>query len=293
MPLLAKGSDGRLKSLAARELEPALDAAARVHLADGWWDWASGRPATLGDPAKIHAGELYTRALPEVESVLTKAAIDKRLKDVDKVRERSGGKVVAEGGLTNSVGMKFREIPAGKFLMGSPDTEVGHKLDEHPHLVRITKAFYIGVFTVTQGEYQRVMGTNPSYFAATGGGRTTVAGMDTSRFPVDNICWNDAQDFCRALSNLPSERSAGRKYRLPTEAEWEYACRAGTTTPYYFGSSLSSRQANFDGNSPYGDAPTGPFLRRTTTVGSYPPNSLGLYDLYGNVAQFCRGTGMP
>ncbi len=85
-----------------------------------------------------------------MESVLTKAAIDKRLKEVDKVRERSGGKVVAEGGLTNSVGMKFREIPAGKFLMGSPDTEVGHKLDEHPHLVRITKAFYIGVFTVTQ-----------------------------------------------------------------------------------------------------------------------------------------------
>ena len=101
------------------------------------------------------------------------------------------------------------------------------------------------------------MGNNPSWFSATGGGKDKVAGMDTSRFPVEHVSWEEAVDFCRKLSELPEEKAAGRVYRLPTEAEWEYACRAGTTTAFHYGNSLSADQANFNGDYPYGGAPRG------------------------------------
>jgi len=181
--------------------------------------------------------------------------------------------------ITNSIGMKLALIPAGEFLMGSPEGEGDS--DEHPqHRVRITKPFYIGVYEVTQGEYERVTGTNPSNFK-------NVAGEDTSRFPVENVSWNRAVEFCRKLSMMPDEKSAGRTYRLPTEAEWEYACRAGTTTPFSFGSALNGCEANCDGDYPYGGADKGPFLQRTTRVGSYQPNAFGLYDMHGNVWEWC------
>ncbi len=183
--------------------------------------------------------------------------------------------------LTNSIGMKLILIPPGEFMMGSPDSEEKRGSHEGPqHQVRITKPFYLGVYQVTQEEYERVMGTNPSYFK-------TASGQDTSRFPVEQVSWDDALKFCRKLSALPSERSAGREYRLPTEAEWEYACRAGTTTPFHFGSVLNGRQANHDGNRPYGTSEKGPYLERTTTVGSYSANGFGLYDMHGNVWEWC------
>jgi formylglycine-generating enzyme required for sulfatase activity len=94
-------------------------------------------------------------------------------------------------------------------------------------------------------------------------------------------------EFCQQLTNLPAEKKAGRAYRLPTEAEWEYACRAGTSTPYSSGKTLSSKEANFNGNFPYGDAARGPYLRKTAKVGSYAPNAWGLYDMHGNVAEWC------
>jgi formylglycine-generating enzyme required for sulfatase activity len=190
--------------------------------------------------------------------------------------------------LTNSIDMKLRLIPAGEFQMGSPESDKDAPEDEKPqHLVRITKPFYMGVYTVTQEEYQRVMGRNSSFFSATGYGKDRVAGLNTARFPAEQIRWPDAVDFCRRLSEMPAEKRAGRTYRLPTEAEWEYACRAGTTTAFNIGNSLSSRQANFNGNHPYGGAEKGPFLSRTSEVGSYPPNALGLYDMHGNVWQWC------
>jgi formylglycine-generating enzyme required for sulfatase activity len=116
-----------------------------------------------------------------------------------------------------------------------------------------------------------------------------VRGLDTSSFPVDSVTWEDAAAFCAALSRRSAEKKAGRTYRLPTEAEWEYACRAGTTwsAPFHFGESLSSRQANFDGSHPYGGAMSGPSLGRTCPVGSYPPNAYGLYDMHGNVWEWC------
>src|SRR5439155_14541379 len=143
------------------------------------------------------------------------------------------------------------------------------------------------VFPVTQAEYQAVMGDNVASFQESGRNRAVVVGMDTGRFPVDQATWHQAVEFCRRLS----EREPGRTYRLPSEAEWEYACRAGTTTAFHFGGTLSSHQANFDGDRPYGNAPRGPFLGRTSAVGSYPPNAFGLHDMHGNLWEWCADGG--
>jgi len=206
---------------------------------------------------------------------------------------------------TNSIGMKFRLIPPGEFLMGSLEAERQLALeaaragkdqwaveriwyDGPQHRVRITKPFYLGVYEVTQEEYERVTGTNPSGFSRGGKDMDKVPGMDTSRFPVEMVSWGDAVEFCRWLSATPAEKSAGRVYRLPTEAEWECACRAGTTTPFHFGNQLNGREANCNGELPYGTETKGPNLERTTTVGSYQPNALGLYDMHGNVNEWCQ-----
>ncbi len=126
--------------------------------------------------------------------------------------------------------------------------------DEVPqHEVEITQPFYMGMFDVTQAEYERVMGNNPSYFSDKGGGKVKVGAADTSRFPVETVSWDDAVQFCRKLTELPEEKQAGRVYRLPTEAEWEYACRAGTTTKFHLADSLSDKQANFSYPTPYGN----------------------------------------
>jgi formylglycine-generating enzyme required for sulfatase activity len=141
----------------------------------------------------------------------------------------------------------------------------------------------MGVYLVTQAQYAKVIGgKSPSFF------------KDSPDHPVEQVPWSDrnkqpssALTFCKKLSELPEEKKAGRNYRLPTEAEWEYACRAGTTTVYNCGDALSSKQANFNGIFPYGGAPKGPNLKKTAQVGSYPPNAWGLYDMHGNVWQWC------
>src|SRR5262249_38393952 len=155
--------------------------------------------------------------------------------------------------ILNSVGMEFALIPAGTFLMGSPETEEERKIDvpdEGPqHEVTLTRPFYAGVYQVTQRQYQAVMGDNPSYFREGGGG-----GPDP---PLEMVTWEMPRDFCRRLSALPPGRTAGRVYRLPSEAEWEHACRAGTTSPFWWGARASSDEANFDGGHPYGGAARG------------------------------------
>jgi formylglycine-generating enzyme required for sulfatase activity len=153
-------------------------------------------------------------------------------------------------------------------------------------LVRISKDFYLGKYPVTQEQYQAITGINPSWFCASGKRAEKVAGQDTRQFPVEMVSWDDAMAFCEKLS-----QRTGKNVVLPTEAEWEYACRGGTTTAYYFGNALNGAQANCDGNYPFGTTTKGPYLERTSRVGSYEceyPHPWGLCDVHGNVWEWCR-----
>ena len=219
-----------------------------------------------------------TDALAKQVAALSEAAgTDKKL-TVAEMPDPSRAAVPSGNEYTSkSTGMKLALIPAGTFTMGSPSSEAERSTDEGPtHSVRISQPIYMGLYEVKQGEYESVMGTNPSSFK-------TVSGQDTSKFPVDSVSWNDSVEFCKKLSVKD-----GVTYRLPTEAEWEYAARAGTTTPFHFGSTLNGDQANVDGNSPYGTTTKGPYLQRTTTVGSYSKNAFGLFDMHGNVREWCE-----
>ena len=173
-------------------------------------------------------------------------------------------------------------IPPGTFTMGSPEPEAGRDSNEGPQtVVTLSQGFWIGKYEVKQLEYIAVTGTNYSFW-----------NFDT-RLPLDAQSWFRATNYCYLLT--VQERTAGRlpagyNYRLPTEAEWEYACRAGTTTPFGIGdgTNLSSTQANFDGNFPYGGAASGQYLNQTTFGGIHPPNAWGLYDMHGNVWEWCQ-----
>ena len=157
--------------------------------------------------------------------------------------------------LTNLLGMKFVLIPAGTFVMGSPPDEAGRGADEGPqHEVTIARPFYLAIYPVTQAHYQRVTRGNPSHFCRSGRGKELCKDLDPQTLPVERVTWGNAVVFCRKLSEWPEEQRHGRKYRLPTEAEWEYACRGDSLQPFHLGLSLSSSLANFDGNYPYGGA---------------------------------------
>jgi len=196
---------------------------------------------------------------------------------------------------------KFVLINGGTFKIGSLDSEIKRNDDEGPqHSVTIS-SFYMKKNLVTQKEYQDVMGKNPSNFLG-------------DNNPVEMICWYDAIEYCNRLSLkdgfTPSYSLQGKTnpddwgvqtpqwdsiimvagsngYRLPTEAQWEYACRAGTTTPFNTGNNINSKQTNYNGTSPYNNGEAGEYLKKTTPVGTYPPNSWGLYDMHGNVWEWC------
>jgi formylglycine-generating enzyme required for sulfatase activity len=191
-------------------------------------------------------------------------------------------------------------IKGGTFTMGSPANEAGRESGEVQHQVTVS-SFYIGKYEVTQKEYQEIMGTNPSNFKG-------------DNLPVERVSWFDAIEYCNKRSqkegltpaytidksrNDPNNKSGddprwivtrnvnANGYRLPTEAEWEYACRAGTTTPFYTGNNVTTSQANYDGNHPYNNNAKGIYRDKTTTVGSFSPNGWGLYDMIGNVSEWC------
>lgn len=177
----------------------------------------------------------------------------------------------------NSVGMSFALIPAGSFEMGAPDTEPGRREHDGPvHTVRITQPFYLAAYPVTQVQYEKVMGKNPSAFDRNHGG-----GPDQ---PVEMVSWHDAERFCEKLNQRHDEEVAGHSYRLPTEAEWEYACRATSTTVYPFGDTIAPENAHYAiGGAVYGK---GTDRGRTTPVGQSPPNKWWLYDMIGNVSEW-------
>jgi uncharacterized protein (TIGR02996 family) len=170
--------------------------------------------------------------------------------------------------VASRVEMAFAWIPPGSFLMGSPESEEGRDDDESQHRVTLTRGFWLGVVPVTQPQWRAVMGENPSGFR----------GKDR---PVDRVTWEDCQEFCRRLG----ER-VGQPFRLPTEAEWEYACRAGTTSSFFIGQTITTKLANFD--YAYGKTVRGYLREKTTPVGTFPLNAWGLFDMHGNASEWCQ-----
>ena len=171
--------------------------------------------------------------------------------------------------LGKGVKLEMIAIPGGTFWMGSPENEAERHDGEGPQHQVTVPSFFMGKYPLTQAQYQAIIGNNPSYFKG-------------NNRPVETVSWDDAVLFCQKLS-----QRTGKSYRLPSEAEWEYACRAGTTTPFYFGESITPELVNYNGNYPYASAPKGQDRQQTTDVGSFPPNGFGLYDMHGNVWEWC------
>ncbi len=206
----------------------------------------------------------------------------------------TSGSIAAGTVVTNSLGMRFGYSPAGTFEMGSSDAEIDEAVFERKKYiadakrsdfadetlkrkVMIKEGFYMGKYEITQGQWQAVMGDNPSKFPECG-----------ANCPVENVSWDDIQVFVKRLNAKDSQF----EYRLPTEAEWEYAARAGTTTAFAFGGSLNASQANFNGEYPYAST-KGKNIGKTVPVGSYQPNAFGLYDMHGNVWEWVQDMYNP
>lgn len=184
---------------------------------------------------------------------------------------------IPTGSFKNSIGMEFVKIPAGSFQMGSPENEAGRgNTEKLPHLVTFSQPIYFGKYEVTQAEWLGVMGNNPSSFKG-------------DRLPVETVSWNDCQAFLKKLN----AKKDGYTYRLPGEAEWEYACRAGTKTPFSFGETITTDQGNYDGTAPFGSVPAGANRGKTMPVGSFPANAWGLHEMHGNVREWCQDQYQP
>jgi formylglycine-generating enzyme required for sulfatase activity len=172
--------------------------------------------------------------------------------------------------LGNGIYLDMTYIPGGTFLMGSPESEEHSDNDERPqHLVTIPP-FWMGKYAVTQEQWQAIMGNNPSFFRG-------------AKLPVETVNWHECQQFCQKLS-----QRTGKAYDLPNEGQREYGCRAGTTTPFHFGETITTDLANYNGDYTYAEAGKGIYRGETVEVGQFPPNAFGLYEMHGNVSEWCE-----
>jgi formylglycine-generating enzyme required for sulfatase activity len=210
---------------------------------------------------KIRAGKIKDEEKKAKRIFLEAPFSAEEAKTTQKELAKSLGKLMdAKIDLGRGVKLEMVLIPAGKFMMGSPGAEVSRRENETQHEVTLTKPIYMGKYEVTQEQWQAVMGNNPS-------------SVKVARLPVNNVSWNDCQDF---IGKLNAYTNGG--YRLPTEAEWEYACRAGTTTVYSFGDNITPKDANFLDSK----------LGAPVVVGRYKPNAFGFFDMHGNVLEWCE-----
>ena len=222
-------------------------------------------PYAIAEPAtKLHLILLpqYAR-LQDVEAL----KIDATGKETN--RQSKQAEFFAED-LGNDIKLEMIKIPGGSFKIGSPETELQRISSESPQHTVNVPSFFMGKFAITQAQYQRIMGSNPANFKG-------------EKRPVEQVSWDEAVEFCDKLS-----KQTGNTYRLPSEAEWEHACRARTTTPFHFGETITSALANYDASNVYRSEPKGKFRQQTTDVGTFPPNAFGLYDVHGNVWEWCQ-----
>ncbi|MEO0947648.1 MAG: formylglycine-generating enzyme family protein [Cyanobacteria bacterium J06641_5] len=179
-----------------------------------------------------------------------------------------------EEDLGNGIKLTMVRIPGGSFWMGSPGDEAQRRPKEGPRHQVAVPEFYLGQTAVTQGQWQAIMGNNPAKFKG------------SDRLPVERVSWQDCQEFCRRLT--ARTESQGRIYRLPSEAEWEYACRGGVETPFHYGETITTELANYNGNEAYGNGPAGSYRKRPNIVGQFAANDFGLHDLHGNIWERCQ-----
>jgi formylglycine-generating enzyme required for sulfatase activity len=180
--------------------------------------------------------------------------------------------------LSDNITLDMVFIKGGKFTMGSPEDEPERADDEGPQHDVTVPDFFMGKYQVTQAQWQ-VVSTYPQVNVEM---KPSPSNFKGKNLPVEQVSWDEAVEFCDRLSN-----HSGRSYSLPSEAQWEYACRGGTTTPFAFGHTLSTDLANYDGNYTYADGPKGEYREKTIAVGSFPANAFGLYDMHGNVYEWC------
>jgi len=229
-------------------------------------------PGTSGAPLFSEKG-IAGLIIRDNEDNSTAISIQTVKKFVESVNYPWGKKSVKSKKFKNSIGMNFVLIPAGSFMMGSPENEPGRDNDEKQHSVTLIQDYYMQTTEVTQGQWKAVMGNNPSYFKDCG-----------DDCPVEKVSWNDVQTFLKKLNRMDS----GYSYRLPTEAEWEYAARAGTTSPFAFGNCLSTNDTNYNGKYPLTGCTKGKYRKKTIPVGSLRKNVWGLFDMHGNVYEWCQ-----
>ncbi|MGK7921148.1 MAG: SUMF1/EgtB/PvdO family nonheme iron enzyme, partial [Trichodesmium sp.] len=218
--------------------------------------------------AELEKGELFTF---EVITVDNSGYITKRTQGSARQKVEDLG---------NGIKLEMVYIPGGSFLMGSPENEEGREKKESPQHQVTLQPFYMSKYPITQEQYQVIMGENPSEFKK---GILFRRNCNGEKRPVESVNWHKAREFCQKLS-LKTKKT----YTLPSESQWEYACRASTTTPFYFGETITSELVNYNGEYPYGTAPKGKRRGETTDVGTFPPNAFGLYDMHGNVLEWCQ-----